>query len=93
MGLHGDILDKIINFILPINEPRQQQSSAARPSDGQENFQRPFFHCTYVHPILRTCRELRYEYGQRFCKYQRPTPGPTSRLLSSLHQEVHSKAD
>lgn len=68
MGLPRAIRDKIINFILPIDQQGQQQNSQPGPSDS-ENFRGPFFHCTYIHPILWTCRQLRYDYGQLFCTY------------------------
>lgn len=68
MGLPAHIRNKIINFILPINQQYQQQDSVVRSND-HEGFQSPFFHCTYIHPILWTCRQMRYEYGQLFCMY------------------------
>lgn len=95
MGLPCHILNKIINFVLPIYPHRQQQNSLARTSDHGENFKGPFFHCTYIHPILWTCRQLRYEYGQRFCTYRSPSPTRANTEIPNLlpHPEFASKAD
>lgn len=80
MGLPAHVRNKIINFILPIDQQPedQQDNSVTRPSDS-EHYQGLVFHCTYIHPILWTCRQIRYEYGQLFCMYCHrnfPTPTP-----------------
>ncbi|KAK7718995.1 hypothetical protein SLS63_010318 [Diaporthe eres] len=67
MGLPAHVRNKIINSILPIDQQPedQQDNSVTRPSDS-EHYQGLVFHCTYIHPILWTCRQIRYEYGQLF---------------------------
>lgn len=76
MGLPKKIRDKIINFILPINQRRQEGTSAAGSSDVEENLPGRPFHCNYIHPLLWTCRQLRYEYGQLFCMQPVPSTWP-----------------
>ncbi|KAI7786164.1 hypothetical protein LA080_004548 [Diaporthe eres] len=67
MGLPAHIRNKIINFILPINQqPEDQQDNSVTFSSDSEHYEGPCFPCTYIHPILWTCRQLRYEYGQLF---------------------------
>lgn len=69
MGLPTAIRNKIIDYILPIDQNSLQAIRAVRASDDEEGLERgPVFSCCYVHPILWTCRQLRYEYGNLFCK-------------------------
>lgn len=100
MGLPVHVRNKIINFILPINQqPEDQEDNSVTLSSDSEHYEGPFFPCTYIHPILWTCRQMRYEYGQLFCMYYHrrflaPTPIDPSpflrlkfpgKLTNSLH--------
>jgi hypothetical protein len=46
---------------LPIDQRNQHDENV------KEGFQGRLLNCNYIHPILWTCRQLRYEYGQLFC--------------------------
>ena len=65
LGLPEHILDKIISLVLPI----KQQSLREISADGlcRRHGFHDFHSCNWFYPILRTCRQLRYQYGQRYC--------------------------
>lgn len=74
MALPRKIRDKIIVLILPINPPDQDETGAAGSNNGKKSFRGRI--CNSIHPILWTCRQLRYEYGQLYCTQPAPSTWP-----------------
>ncbi|POS80788.1 hypothetical protein DHEL01_v200833 [Diaporthe helianthi] len=72
LGLPSQLRDEIINLVFPVLKQGQQQRRqeagppASADDDAWENFRGRVFKCNYIHPILWTCRQLRYEYGRLF---------------------------
>ncbi|KAG8162628.1 hypothetical protein KVR01_007106 [Diaporthe batatas] len=68
LGLPSHLRDKIINLVFPVLKQGQKEETGQGDLDdaAAEKFQGQFLECNYVHPVLWTCRQLRYEYGKLF---------------------------